>query len=153
MHTGAATTKGIIMTTLNPYLGFRGNAREAMEFYQGVFGGELTISTFGDFQASVEPDEVDLVMHAQLTGDAGVVFMGSDTPKHMDYAEGSNFSMSLSGSNDDEAQLTGYFGELSAGGTVLQPLMVAPWGDSFGMLKDPFGITWLVNIAGPGASA
>jgi PhnB protein len=141
------------MTTLNPYLGFRGNAREAMEFYQAIFGGELTISTFGDFQASVQPDEVDLVMHAQLTGDAGVVFMGSDTPKHMDYAEGSNFSMSLSGSSDDEAQLTGYFTELSAGGTVLQPLMAAPWGDYFGMLKDPFGITWLVNIAGAGASA
>lgn len=141
------------MTTLNPYLGFRGNARQAMEFYQRIFGGELTISTFGDFQASVEPDEIDLVMHAQLSGDAGVVFMGSDTPKHMEFTEGSNFSMSLSGSSEDQAQLGGYFDRLADGGAVLQPLTVAPWGDSFGMLKDPFGITWLVNIAAPSPAA
>lgn len=141
------------MTTLNPYLGFRGKAREAMEFYQGIFGGELTISTFGDFQASVEPDEVDLVMHSQLTGDAGVVFMACDTPKHMEYSEGSNFSMSLSGTNEDEGQLSGYFDGLAEGGSVLQPLTVAPWGDSFGMVKDPFGITWLVNIAAPVAAS
>jgi len=137
------------MTTLNPYLGFRGNARAAMEFYQGVFGGELAVSTFGDFQASVDPEEVDLVMHSQLTGDSGIVFMASDTPKHMEYSEGSNFSMSLSGSTEDQARLSGYFDRLSEGGSVLQPLTVAPWGDSFGMLKDPFGITWLVNIAAP----
>ncbi|MGK9146802.1 VOC family protein [Plantibacter flavus] len=139
------------MTTLNPYLGFRGDARAAMEFYHGVFGGELTVSTFGDFQASVEPEEIDLVMHSQLTGDSGVVFMASDTPKHMEYSTGSNFSMSLSGSSDDEAQLTGYFTALADGGEVLQPLAAAPWGDSFGMLKDRFGITWLVNIAGAAA--
>ena len=140
------------MTTLNPYLGFRGTAREAMEFYQGVFGGELLLSTFRDFGAEVEPDELDLVMHAQLTGDAGVVFMASDTPKHMDYSRGSDFSMSLSGSNEDEAQLTGYFDSLAAGGTVQQPLTVAPWGDSFGMLQDRFGVAWLVNIAAPAAA-
>ena len=140
------------MTTLNPYLGFRGTAREAMEFYQGVFGGELLLSTFRDFGAEVEPDELDLVMHAQLTGDAGVVFMASDTPKHMDYSRGSDFSMSLSGSNEDEAQLTGYFDSRAAGGTVQQPLTVAPWGDSFGMLQDRFGVAWLVNIAAPAAA-
>ncbi|SMQ75501.1 PhnB protein [Plantibacter sp. VKM Ac-1784] len=140
------------MTTLNPYLGFRGTAREAMEFYQGVFGGELTVSTFRDFGAEVEPDELDLVMHAQLTGDAGVVFMASDTPKHMDYSMGSDFSMSLSGPNEDEAQLTGYFDNLAAGGTVQQPLTVAPWGDSFGMLQDRFGVAWMVNIAAPAAA-
>lgn len=142
------------MTMLNPYLGFRGDARQAMEFYRGVFGGELSISTFGDFQASVEPDEVDLVMHAQLTGDSGIVFMGSDTPKHLEYARGSSeFSMSLSGSSDDGAQLRGYFDQLAADGEVLQPLAAAPWGDSFGMLRDRFGITWLVNIAAPTAEA
>ncbi|MBD8466103.1 VOC family protein [Plantibacter sp. CFBP 8798] len=141
-----------MMTTLNPYLGFRGTAREAMEFYQGVFGGELLLSTFRDFGAEVEPDELDLVMHAQLTGDAGVVFMASDTPKHMDYREGSNFSMSLSGPDTDEARLREYFERLSDGGTVQQPLSVAPWGDSFGMVQDRFGITWLVNIAAPAAA-
>jgi PhnB protein len=143
--------KGTIMTTLNPYLNFRGDAREAMESYQRIFGGELTVSTFGDFGAEVEPEEVDLVMHAQLTGDAGIVFMGSDTPKHLNYREGNNFSMSLSGSDADEAQLSGFFDRLAEGGTVQQPLTVAPWGDSFGMVQDRFGITWLVNIAAPAA--
>lgn len=140
------------MTTLNPYLSFRGTAREAMGFYQSVFGGELLLSTFRDFGAEVDPDELDLVMHAQLTGDAGVVFMASDTPRHMDHQDGGGFSMSLSGPNEDEAQLTGYFDRLAEGGTVQQPLTVAPWGDSFGMLQDRFGVAWMVNIAAPAAA-
>ena len=71
--------------------------------------------------------------------------MGSDTPAHMDYKPGSNHSISLSG--DDEAPLTGYWNKLSDGATILQPLEKAPWSDSFGMLVDKFGVTWLVNIA------
>ncbi|HXJ65487.1 MAG TPA: VOC family protein [Actinomycetota bacterium] len=133
--------------TLNPYLNFRGNAREAMEFYRGVFGGELTVSTFADFGATVDPGEADLVMHSDLEGDDGIRFMGADTPSHMDYSPGTNFSMSLSG--EDEAQLRGFYDQLVDGGNVIQPLEAAPWGDIFGMCADRFGITWLVNIAAP----
>ena len=133
---------------LNPYLGFRDNAREAMEFYQSVFGGELNVSTFADFQASEDPAEADKVMHSQLETPSGYTLMGSDTPNRMDYTPGSNYSVSLSGENADEAELRGYFEKLSDGGTVTMPLDKAPWGDAFGMVVDKFGVTWLVNIAG-----
>ena len=107
------------MTTLNPYLGFRDNARDAMTFYQSVFGGELTMSTFGEFHASEDPAEPDKIMHAMLTTEKGMVLMGADTPNSMDYTPGNNFSVSLSG--DDESELRGYFDKLSEGGTIDGP--------------------------------
>ena len=136
-------------TRLNPYLSFRDDAREAMEFYRSVFGGELTISTFGDFGASDDPSEKDKVMHSQLESPGGLVLMGADTPNSMDFTSGGSVSVSLSG--DDEAELTGYWQKLSDGGTVQEPLSKAPWGDSFGMCVDRFGVSWLVNIAGSAA--
>ena len=92
------------MVTLNPYLNFRDNAREAMEFYHSVFGGDLNVSTFADFQSAEDPSENDLVMHAQLDG-PGLTLMGADTPKRMDYNGISGFSVSLSGPNEDDAAL------------------------------------------------
>ena len=136
------------MATMNPYLNFRGNAKEAMEFYQSVFGGELGVSKFGDFGMSTEPDEVDLVMHAQLTTPSGFTLMGADVPKHMEFTPGNNFSVSLSAGPDGEEELTGYYNKLVEGGTVGEPLAKAPWGDSFGMMVDKFGVSWLVNIGG-----
>jgi PhnB protein len=133
------------MTTLNPYLGFRDNARDAMGFYQSVFGGELTMSTFGEYQASEDPAEQDKIMHAMLTTENGMVLMGADTPSSMDYTPGNNISLSLSGA--EEPELRGYFEKLADGGTVAMPLERAPWGDTFGMCKDKFGVDWLVNIA------
>jgi PhnB protein len=131
--------------TLNPYLNFEGNAREAMEFYEGVFGGTLNVSTFADFHASEDPSEDDLVMHADLEGAGGIRFMAADTPKRMEFTPGTNISMSLSG--EDEPQLRGYFDKLADGGSVMMPLTKAQWGDTFGMCTDRFGVRWLVNIA------
>jgi PhnB protein len=131
---------------LNPYLGFRDNARQAMEFYHSVFGGDLTLSTFGEFHASEDPAEQDKIMHAMLVNGESLVLMGADTPNGMDYTPGTNHSLSLSG--DDEAELRGYWDKLSDGGNVTMPLEPAPWGDTFGMCTDRFGISWLVNIAG-----
>lgn len=133
-------------TRLNPYLGFRDNAREAMTYYQSVFGGELTMSTFGEYQASEDPGEQDKIMHAMLTSDSGMVLMGADTPNGMNYNPGDNFSVSLSG--EDEAELRGYWDRLSTDGTVTVPFEPAPWGDIFGMCTDKFGVPWLVNVAG-----
>ncbi len=130
---------------LNPYLNFRDNTRQAMEFYKSVFGGNLIMSTFKEFHASQDPSEENKIMHAELRGDNGLTFMASDTPNRMEYKPGTNFSMSLSG--DDEAELKGYFEKLSAGGKITMPLEKAPWGDMFGMLTDKFGVSWLVNIA------
>jgi PhnB protein len=132
-------------TRLNPYLSFRDTARQAMQFYQSVFGGELTTSTFGEFKASDDPAEQDKIMHAQLKTDSGLTLMASDTPNSMDYTPGTNFSVSLSG--DDDADLRGYWDKLSSGGTVTMPLEAAPWGDTFGMCTDKFGVPWMVNIA------
>jgi PhnB protein len=132
---------------LNPYLNFRGNAREAMEFYQAVFGGELAINTFADLHASEDPSEQDKIMHGMLEGDNGLVLMGADIPNAMEYTEPAGFSVSLSG--DDDATLRRYWEALSTSGTVGVPLEVAPWGDAFGMCTDKFGISWLVNITAP----
>jgi len=135
-------------TRLNPYLSFRDNARDAITFYESVFGGELNISTFGEFQASQDPAEADKVMHAMLVSGNGLVLMAADTPNGMSYNPGDNISVSLSGDSSDEAELRGYWEKLSDGGTVAMPLEAAPWGDTFGMCTDKFGIAWLVNIAG-----
>ena len=131
-------------TKLNPYLGFRDTAKDAMEFYQSVFGGELTLSTFGENQTSEDPAEQGKIMHGMLVTDSGLTLMGADTPNSMGYTPGDNYSVSLSG--EDEAELRGYWEGLSADGTVAMPLERAPWGDVFGMCTDKFGISWLVNI-------
>ncbi len=135
-----------MQSKLNPYINFRDNTREAMEFYHTVFGGKLQSATFKDYHASQDPGEDNLIMHSQLEDENGIILMASDTPTRMEYRPGTNMSISLSG--DNEAELTGYFEKLSAGGTVTMPLQKAMWGDSFGMCIDKFGVQWLVNISG-----
>jgi PhnB protein len=134
-----------MQTKLNPYINFKDNTRAAMQFYHSVFGGKLTVSTFKEFQASEDPSEDNLIMHAMLETENGMAFMASDTPKRMEYRPGTNFSISLSG--DNEAELTGYYQALSEGGMVTMPLTKAIWGDTFGMCTDKFGINWMVNIS------
>lgn len=134
-----------MQTQLNPYLSFRDNAREAMEFYKTVFGGELEFHTFEEYHASQDPAESNKIMHSMLTAPNGVVFMAADTPNGMEFEQGSNISLSLSG--DNESELRGYFEKLSAGGTTTMPLEAAPWGATFGMCRDKYGINWMVNIA------
>jgi len=131
---------------LNPYLGFRDDARQALEFYHSVFGGVLRIGTFAEMGAAQDPADADKVMHGQLETTRGYALMASDTPSSMSRSETNNISMSLSGDGDDADDLRGYFTALSDGGTVLEPLTQAPWGDEFGMVTDRFGVTWLVNI-------
>ena len=133
-------------TTLNPYISFRDEARSAMDLYQSVFGGEVTRSTFAEMNMSEDPAEAEKVMHSQLVTPGGMVLMAADTPNSMDHTPGGPISVSLSGS--DEGELRGYFEKLSDGGSVVLPLEKAPWGDSFGMVTDKFGVTWMVNIAG-----
>ena len=135
-----------MQTKLNPYLSFKDNSREAMDFYRTVFGGKLQMNTFKELNASQDSSEDNLIMHSVLEADNGITIMASDTPNRMEYRPGTNMSMSLSG--DNEAELQGYYEKLSAGGNVTMPLEKAPWGDAFGMLTDKFGVPWLVNIAG-----
>ena len=131
---------------LNPYLSFDGTARDAMEFYRSVFGGDLTISTFGESGMPEGPGS-DKVMHAQLESPKGFALMASDTPPGMDYA-GPNGAISVSLSGDDE-DLRGYWEKLSDGGTVTMALEKQAWGDEFGMCVDRYGTPWMVNIGAP----
>jgi len=133
---------------LNPYLNFNGNARQAMEFYANVFGGNLSLSTFAQFGASDSPD-AERIMHGMLETDAGYVIMGADITSDMEYHPMTGFSVSLSG--DDADILRGYWEKLSASGTTTMPLQRQVWGDEFGMCVDEFGVSWLVNIAQPQA--
>lgn len=135
-------------TRLNPYLSFRDSAREAMDFYHSVFGGDLTTNTFAEYHASEDPAEQEKIMHAELKGANGLTLMASDTPNSMELQPGTNFAVSLSGESTDETELRGYWDKLTTGGAVHMPLEMAPWGDSFGMCVDRFGTSWMINIAG-----
>ena len=131
---------------LTPYLNFRNNTREVMAFYQTVFGGKLTMNTFKEFGVSQDPTEENKIMHSMLEVENGMTLMAADVPNSMDLQSGTNISITLSGDNEEE--LTRYFNMLSSGGMIIEPLAKAPWGDSFGMFADKFGINWMVNIAG-----
>lgn len=135
-----------MQSNLNPYLNFRDNTRQAMEFYHTVFGGRLEMNTFKDFGVSPDPSEDHKIMHSMLQAENGITFMAADTPNSMPYSQGTDMYLSLSG--DDEATLRGYYEKLAEGGAVVQPLMAAPWGDTFGAVNDKFGVKWMVNIAG-----
>ena len=130
-------------TRLNPYISFKDNARQAMEFYEGVFGGSLSVNTFGEYGAQDTP-EADKIMHAQLETEGGLTLMASDTPPGMEHNPGNAITVSLSGDDGDE--LRGYWDKLSEGGNVTMPLEKQMWGDEFGMCVDRFGISWMVNI-------
>ena len=131
---------------LNPYISFAGDAREALELYQDVFGGNLTVSTFGEYGDKDAPG-ADGIMHGQLETDRGFTIMAADTPPGMEHRPGTNIAISLSG--DDADELRGYWEALSAGGSVSVPLEKQMWGDEFGMCTDRFGIGWMVNIGQP----
>jgi PhnB protein len=131
---------------LNPYLNFDGNGREAIEFYRDVFGGELTTSSYAEGGMADNPADADRLMHGQLETPAGFTLMAADGPSGEQADAPGAFSISLSG--DDEGELRGYWDKLAEGGTITMPLEKAPWGDSFGMLKDRFGTPWMVNISG-----
>ena len=133
---------------LNPYISFDGNARQAMEFYKSIFGGTLTLNTFGELGAPDSPD-ADKIMHGMLETDSGLTLMGADTPPGTEHNPGTNISVSLSGEDADE--LGGYWNKLSESGTVSVPLEKQMWGDEFGSCVDQFGISWLVNIGQPQA--
>jgi PhnB protein len=131
---------------LNPYLHFDGAARDALAFYQAVFGGTLTVSTFGEF-GMADPAQAGRVMHGQLETPDGYTLMASDTPPGAEHRPGNNVTVSLSG---DDAALRGFFDRLAEGGAVTVPLEKQMWGDEFGQCTDRFGIEWLVNIGQSG---
>lgn len=133
---------------LNPYISFDGDARDALEFYKGVFGGTLALSSYGEYGPPDAPG-ADKIMHGMLETDNGFTLMGADNPPDMALSPGNNMAVSLSG--EDGSQLRGYWEKLSADGVVTLPLEKQMWGDEFGMCVDQFGTAWMVNITAPQA--
>ncbi|MGH8828138.1 MAG: VOC family protein [Jiangellaceae bacterium] len=134
---------------LNPYISFADNAREAMDFYKNVFGGTLTLNTYGEIGGEQDPAQADKIMHGRLETDSGFTLMGADTPPGVENKPGNNITVSLSG--DDADELRGYWDRLSADGTVTIPFEKQMWGDVFGQCVDRFGIAWMVDIVEPQA--
>jgi PhnB protein len=122
------------------YLSFK-DTRGALNFYQSVFGGEVTINTFGDYNIPDAPP--DGVMHGQLTVDGKPLIMASEVWDGQYEIKG--FSISLSGNNSEE--LKGFYEKLSKGGTISQPLVKSDWGSEFGIVIDQFGVSWMFDIS------
>lgn len=137
---------GNVDVNLEPYIFFKGNAKEAMEFYKSVFGGELTMSTLGESpkevleQMKIDQARYGEIMHASLKGPVNL--MGSDSQKASDHS--AKVELSLGGT--DGARMKEIFNKLAEGGTVKMPLQKQFWGDTFGTLTDKFGIDWMMNI-------
>lgn len=127
------------------HLNFRGDAHAALTFYQSVFGGEVALVTYKDAGNVQDPTEADQVMWGQVAADSGFRVMAYDVPSHMPWNQGENaFFVSLRGETTEE--VTAYWDKLSDGASVLQPLAPAQWAPLYGMLKDRFGITWVVDV-------
>lgn len=129
---------------LSPYLTFDGTAREAMEFYADVFGGDLAVHTFAQFGVG-ESADAERIMHARLETDAGYTIMASDIPSDREHQPMTGVSVSISG--DDADLLRGYWDRLSDGATIMMPMATQIWGDEAGACVDRFGVSWLVNIS------
>jgi len=146
----AFTFNPIFMTTINIYLTFNGNCREAFEFYQSVFGGEYaSIGTFGEMppQPGYTAPEADKnrIMHVSLPISKETVLMGSDSvTEYGEVVVGNNFSISINA--DSKAEADRFYKELSAGGKSVMPMAETFWGSYFGMMTDRFGINWMVSF-------
>lgn len=127
------------------HLNFRGDARAALTFYHRVFGGEQAVVTYKDAGAAQNPDEADQVMWGQVAADSGFHIMAYDVPSRLGWNPG-EIPVFVSVRGDDAEELTGYWHGLAAGGTILQALAPAGWSPLYGMLRDRFGITWVLDL-------
>ena len=141
------------------HLNFRGDARQALEFYHVVFGGDLMIATYADFGALKETPNAEKVVWGQVAADSGFRVMAYDVPAAEHSPQASKpatrrehgvtiteepFFISLRGESADE--LSALWEKLAEGATVIEPLVPAPWAPLFGMLTDRFGVTWVVDV-------
>lgn len=132
--------------TTTTHLNFRGEARAALDFYHSVFGGDLAVVTYKDAGATGGPDEADQVMWGQVAAENGFRVMAYDVPARLPYDRGENsFFVSVRG--EDTAEVTAYWEGLSAGASVVQPLGPSAWAPLYGMLKDRYGVVWVLDVA------
>lgn len=135
---------------INPYLNFDGNAEEAFQFYQSVFGGELFVQRMSEASGmdNLPEKEKNCVMHISLPLPNGQLLMASDISPSSGHVlkVGNNNYLSISPDSREEADRL--FRGLSEGGTVEMPLEDMFWGDYFGSFVDKYGIRWMINYAG-----
>ena len=147
--------------TTTTHLNFRGNnARAALEFYQSVFGGQTVIATYGDFGMPKEAPGADSVVFGQVETEDEFRVMAYDIPGQTDdsaNAVGSThrqngvtitdqpFFISVRSETLDEVQ--GYWDKLAEGSSIVEPLAASAWSPGFGMLTDPFGVNWILDVA------
>jgi len=132
---------------LNAYLFFPGNTEQAIAFYQEVFGGQVTITRWGDVDPAAAPEQKNQVINALLTG-GDITLRASDRE---DASPGPQTRIELSLIGTDEARLRALFDGLAEDGTVKNKLERQFWGDTFGAVIDKYGIGWQVNIGAAGA--
>lgn len=127
------------------HLNFRGQARAALQFYQSVFGGDLTVLSYADAHAVQDPAEADQIMWGQVAADNGFRIMAYDVPSRLDYNPG-EIPVFVSVRSTDGDELTGLWARLAAGASIVAPLAPAGWSPLYGMLKDRFGVTWVLDV-------
>lgn len=134
--------------TTTTHLNFRGEARAALEFYRSVFGGDLVAVTYADAGAVQDESEADQVMWGQVRAADGFHVMAYDVPNRLAYTPGENaYFVSVRGETVEE--VTGYWDKLVDGATVVVPLGPAAWAPAYGMVRDRFGVVWVVDVAAP----
>ncbi|MCF2527228.1 VOC family protein [Yinghuangia soli] len=134
--------------TTTTHLNFRGVAREALDFYQSVFGGRVVAVTYKDAGNIADETEADWVMWGEVTGDNGFHVMAYDAPSHLPWSQGHDpFFVSVRGTDADE--ISALWEKLAPGSTVRQPLRPAAWAPLYGMVTDRFGVTWVLDVAVP----
>lgn len=138
-----------MLMKINPYLSFKGNCKEAMEFYQAALGAKLVYSvTFGDSPMAAEAGAgvADLILHATVEVEGSILMMSDDpTPG----AKASAGDVSLMIGLSDPKRAEELFAKLSVGGTVTMPLTKTFWAEKFGMVRDQFGVHWMLNCEAP----
>lgn len=130
------------------HLNFRGTARAALEFYQSVFGGELVAITYRDAHEVQNPDEADQIMWGQVAAPNGFRVMAYDVPSRLDWDAGT-IPVFVSVRGSDAEEVAKLWGGLSAGATIVQAIGPSGWSPLYGMLKDRFGITWVLDVEPP----
>ena len=134
------------MPQLNAYISFNGNCAEAMRFYETALDGKLEAlmkNSESPMAGELPPDSGDLVMHAKLVLDHGVLMAGDAMPGCSVYEGMKGFSLALT--YDDASQARDVFARLGEGGQVTMPMESAFWADAFGMLDDRYGTPWIIN--------
>ena len=139
------------MTTLSPWINFNGNAEEAFNFYRSVFGGEFkNITRFKDIatpEFQIPENEAEKIMQITLPINGGNMLIGNDVPEFMGKVSEDENRSKIHVTADSKEEAERIFGALSADGAVEGPMGNSPWGTYFGMLRDQFGIEWVIESA------